>query len=179
MKLKILVLVLIISVVVTIVTATLTQNSKAEENRAEIVFAGEPTYILKSVENKSNFIVYRYNISVKLQNIGNKRSDKLTVNLTDEEGFTLHASMSYIEPGETGEVVFEWVNALNRGQNIKVNFYPSSLDTATSKYNSGSTQFTIGIGNDDVAATSTPGFELIILVISIIVMIYLNKRRQR
>ena len=84
---------------------------------------------------------------------------------------------TYIEPGETKTISFNWSTINIRNQILKVNFYPSDLDTLWNKYNSGYKTFTIKVDDNNIPATSTPGFEILLAIIAIICFTYLMKKK--
>ena len=148
------------------------------ENNYEIYIEGEPTYELENTIKRGNEVIGRsYIIHIPFHNSGNQRSDKITVNMSDEEGFDLYQEV-YIGPGETKDVTFNWSTLLLRNQIIKVNYYPSDTAT-TSKYNSGSTRFTLEMESIDIPATSTPGFEIISIIFAMVICILLFNKKYK
>jgi hypothetical protein len=102
----------------------------------------------------------------------------LVVNITDEEGFSLEKH-SFFSPGESKIISFTWSTLLNRDQKITVNFFPSDLDTVWTQYNSGSKTFTIKIDDEDgLPATSTPGFEFVIVILAVIMYVFLDRKKR-
>jgi len=150
----------------------------AQENRAEVSFVGDPTYRLINKVVKDNIQGWTYEINVTLQNTGDKKSDELLINLSNEEE-SLHKTI-IIEPGNTSIVSFLWSTIYDKDRDFNIRFYPVDIETPRNSYNSGSTSFTLVIGDVDKASSkSTPGFEIILLFVSIIIsMIYLKKRRK-
>ena len=147
-------------------------------NRAEIEFEGEPTYNLtQKIKRQNNVIGYSYDIIVKIKNNGDITSEKIVVNLTDEEGFDL-AKTVQIDPGETEIVTFSWSTLSDKDQSIIIRYFPENLDAIHNKYNTGSTIMKMIIGGkDSVKAASTPGFEILILFVAI--SIYLISRKKK
>jgi hypothetical protein len=151
----------------------------SEEQQAEIIFVGEPTYTLKNELKNNNVIVGRsYVINIVLQNIGNNKSEKLVVKISDEEGFSL-TNHTQLYPGVTKTISFNWATLLNRDQQITVNFFPSDLDKIWTRYNSGKKTFTIKINDaeDGLTATNTPGFEIIIVFCAVIMNVILFRKK--
>ena len=177
-KLNIIIRVIIIFIFIGVLTSITTEKCSAEEQQAEISFLGEPTYILENKIIKNNQVIGRiYTIDVTLYNAGNLRSEQIKVNITDEEGFSL-VKYTYINPGETKIISFNWSTILDRDQEIHANYFPSDLDTVWTRYNSGSKTFMIKINDKDgVSATNTPGFELTLIISSIIFYGYLRRRK--
>ena len=156
-------------------TVIVSESCLAKKNY-DIQFTDEPTYELETTIKKGNTVVGKnYMIHVPLINLGTDRSEKITVNMSDEEGFDLYQYV-YINPGETKDVTFNWSTVLLRDQIVKIYFYIAN-DGSTSASNSGS--FRLKIEMDDVymPATHTPGFELISIMLAIIVSLLLFKKR--
>jgi hypothetical protein len=147
-------------------------GASAEEDRAEISFKSEPTYILTDEITRNGRVIGRtYEINIVLQNTGSKKLDELTVNITDEEGFSLKKLVD-INPSETETITFTWSTLLLRTQKITVNYFPSSSTPPSNSYNTGKTAFSIIMEEDEgVTATSTPGFEFLITILSLLSLI--------
>lgn len=155
----------------------LIENCYAEEQRAEISFLGEPTYVLTNKVIKNNRVIGRtYLIDVTLYNTGNLRSEELVINLSDEEDFSL-VNYTNLHPGETKTIPFTWSTMINRDQRITISYFPANLDTDWNQYNSGSKTLTIKIGAEDgLSATSTPGFEFMLVIMAFILFTILLKK---
>ena len=149
-------------------------------DQSQVSLLGEPTYnLVRDIERNGQIIGKTYQINVTLYNSGDLRSDQLTLNLTDEEGFILHRDNVYVDPGKTATIPFTWSTTTIRNQNIRVNFYPTALDTIWNEYNSGSTIFSVKIRDDSgLPATSTPGFEIIALLFAVAISIFLLKKKR-
>jgi hypothetical protein len=141
------------------------------EDQVGVYIVGEPSYQLKKSIIKNNKLIGQtYQINVTLYNSGYSRSVEFIVNLTDEDG-SLKKNIS-LEPGETKVVSFTWSTIKIKKQRLIINFYPSDLDVIRTKYNSGSKSLTINIkDNAQLPATSTPGFEIILVLIAICIVI--------
>lgn len=174
-KTKILFLLLTIT---SIITLSLIQNTRAEGNHAEIIFADEPTYKLVNVLTKNNKeIGWTYQIDIKLKNIGNKKSDELIVNLSDNEGFSL-LNYTRIEPGETKHISFRWSTIQKRDHVLTIRYFPADLDKTWNKYNSGMKKLIIPYNpSSGLPGTSTPGFEIILLFLSITILLIFTKKK--
>ena len=164
-KVKALLIVLFISVLIAVAVTSFTKQTKAEEQRAELIFAEKPSYTLvKELERNDEIIGWSYQFFVKIQNIGNNRSDLTMVNITDDEGFTLSKQVT-IEPNETETVIFDWATITKKDHSIHVSFYPADLDSKWNKYNRASTKIILKmLDEEDISGTSTPGFELLTLI---------------
>lgn len=145
---------------------------------AEVSIDGEPTYrLIKDIIKNNETIGKIYEINVTLVNSGFSGSDELTVNLTDEEHFSLSKKI-ILNPGETKVVSFTWSTLLIKNQQIIISFYPSNPDIDWNQYNSGSKAFTLYITDEkDIKATSTPGFEIVLVIIAVFIIIFLLEKR--
>jgi len=178
-KSKFLSIVIFIFTVVCIFFVLLTEKSTAV-SQAQVSFLGEPTYReISSIVKNGNVIGKTFQINVTLRNLGDLRSDELTVNLTDQEGFALTRNNIYVDPGKTEIISFIWSTTTIRNQQIGINFYPTDLDTIWDEYNSGSTRITVKLGDENgLPATSTPGFEIIALLFAVAILIFLLKKKK-
>lgn len=150
----------------------------AQKNRAEVSFLGEPTYELVNKLEKNTIIAWTYSIDVTLQNTGNKKSDELLVNLSIK-GDSIKQKV-IVEPENTSTVTFTWPFFSDKDQKFNVNFYPVDMGTPRNVYNSGKTSFTLIIEEaDGLSSTSTPGFEIILFIASLIIIISLLKKKQK
>ena len=172
--------IIIAFVFISLFSGLLIENCCAEEQRAEISIVGEPTYTLTSRVIKNNRVLGRtFLVGVTIHNAGNIKSEELVVNLSDEEGFSL-ANYTYLDPGETKTISFTWSTMINRDQRITISYFPANLDTPWNKYNSGSKTLTIKIGDEDgLSATSTPGFEFMLVIMAVIVFTILWKKKDK
>lgn len=176
-KSKFCTLILFIIVFLGVTFYSLTEKCYAEEYFSEISIQGQPTYIVTNTIIKNGRILGKsFKIDVILSNTGNIKSDEIEVNITDEEGFAL-SQRTYFEPGETKTISFNWSTINIRNQILKVSFYPSNLDTLWNKYNSGYKSFIIKVDDNNIPATSTPGFEIFLTIIAIICFTYLMKKK--
>ena len=156
-------------------TVIVSESCLAKKNY-DIQFADEPTYELETTIKKGDTVVGKnYMIHVPLINLGTERSEKITVNMSDEEGFDLYQYV-YINPGETKDVTFNWSTVLLRDQIVKIYFYIAN-DGSTSAFNSGSRRLKIEMDDVYIPATHTPGFELISIMLAVIVSLLLFKKR--
>ena len=147
-------------------------------NRAEVSFAEEPTYKqINEIVRNGEIFGRTFEVYIKLKNTGNVESQDLTVNLTDIEGFTIEDNLS-IGPGETETITFVWSTVINKNQRLITSFYPSDVDADRNQYNHGSKSFVIKSSDlDGVPASSTPGFEILIFILSAILVIYYQGRK--
>ena len=144
-----------------------------QANQAKISIYGEPTYkLIKDIKQNNEIIGKTYEINVTLVNSGLETTDEITVNLTDEEHFSLSRKI-FLNPNETEIVSFNWSTLLIKDQQIKISYYPTNPDTNWNQYNSGSKIFTVLITDEkDTKATSTPGFEMVLVITSMLIIIF-------
>lgn len=156
------------------------ENAGARENGSDLDIVGEPEYeLINKITRDGNVIGWSYKINVKIKNNGDRQSEETVVRLTDEDDVSLSKTLK-IDAGETENILFNWSAISNKDQNIEISFFPSNKDKAHTNYNSGSTTFTIIIGDSDgVAGTSTPGFELILTVLAVIIVIFYSNKKKR
>lgn len=145
-------------------------NNCIAENDKGVHFVGEPSYKLTNTIIKNNRVIGKsYEIYITMHNAGLKNSDILIVNLSDEDS-SLKQEV-YFEKNETKTISFIWSTVKISDQRLHVHFYPKDLETVRSVFNSGSIAFKIEISdNDGIPATSTPGFEALLIVILIIII---------
>lgn len=156
---------------------TLSENCYAEENPANVSIIGEPTYKLKNTFEKNGRIIGKtFQIDIIFSNTGDFKSDEIEINLTDQEGFVLSQRTFFIG-GETRIISFNWSTMIIKDQVLKINFYPSDVDTSWNKYNSGHKTLAIKVSDNGIPSTSTPGFEIFLLIITVIGITFLIKKR--
>ena len=176
-KLKFCTLVFYTIILSTILLFVYAEICDAEDNPFEISIVGEPTYkITNTIERNGRIIGKSYKINIIFSNTGYEKSDKIEVNLTDQEGFIL-TQRTYFNAGETKTITFNWSTINIKNQELKVNFYPSDLDTPLNKYNSGQKIFTIKIAGNGMPSASTPGFEIVFLLTAIFVVTFIFRRK--
>jgi len=153
--------------------------NNAYATQTQISIKSEPSYkLIKNIIKNNVSISKIYEINVTLVNSGLGISDELTVNLTDEENFTLSKKI-ILNPDETKVVSFTWSTLLIKNQQIIISFYPSNQNIIWNQYNSGSQAFTLFMTDEnDIQATSTPGFELVLVITSILIFSFLLKKNK-
>lgn len=164
---------------ITFICFSLVFINNAYAVQTQISIKSEPSYKLIKDIIKNNISIGKiYEINVTLVNSGLGISDELTVNLTDEENFTLSKKI-IINPGETKIISFTWSTLLIKNQQIIISFYPSDQDIIWNQYNSGSQAFTIYMTDENnVQATSTPGFEIVLVIASILIFSFPLKKNK-
>jgi hypothetical protein len=147
------------------------------EGQAIVEFGGSPTYEhTKTITLGDTIRGYSFEIIISIKNTGTLTSQPISVNLSDEEGFSLvYPSSITLEPGETETVIFNWSTSLVRDQNVWISFFPADLNADRNQYNSGSTVLNIVIPKNDTTK-KTPGFEIGIVIMSLLIITLLIKR---
>lgn len=144
----------------------------------DLEFVGEPTYRLtKEVSIGGEVAGWTYEINITIKNSGDTISDQTTVNLTDQEGFTL-SNTTYFQPGETKTISFTWSTLSSYDQTIKVSYYPTDVEKNWNQQNYEATSFKIIVGEPDVTTENgTPGFEIVTILLAIS-LLYIYKKRE-
>jgi len=135
------------------------------DNNYEISINDTDYKYIKKIK-KGSFTFEYFDISVTLYNSGPDTSDDMTVNLIDEDGsYNLTGTLA---PGEEKTFTFDNHPLIGQGNhNIKINFFPTDVNNRRVK-NTGST--TLKISRDKKENNnSVPGFELILLFLSIVI----------
>ena len=158
-------------------TLIVAENCYAEKNRAEVSFLGEPTYELVNKIEKNTITVWTYSINVTLQNTGNIKSDELFVNLSIKGDSSKQKVI--VEPGNASTITFTWPFFSDKDQEFNVDFYPVNMGASRNIYNSGKTSFTLIIEEvDGLSSTSTPGFEIVLLIVSLVIILLITKNQK-
>jgi hypothetical protein len=176
---KLLIITTNLFLIISLFSGLIIKYCSAEEQQADISIIGDINYTLTNRLVKNNRVIGRtFEVSVTLQNVGNKKSDELVVNLSDEEGFSL-SNLTYLDPGETKVITFIWSTMINRDQKITINFFPSDIGIDWNEYNKGSKNCLIKIkDNDGLTATNTPGFEFLLIILAIMLIVIVSKKRK-
>lgn len=156
---------------------TLCEMIKAE---AVMQFEKEPTYEFISEEKNSEgqIIGRRYEIYMYLKNTGDEKTVDLVVNLSDEEETPGLKNYTYFEPGESKTITFGWSTRFIRDQTLNIKYYPENLGAERTNNNSGETTLTIVMGDvGGQTTTETPGFDLLIMIVAIILLIIAGKKK--
>lgn len=160
-----------------ILFCSLSINCFAEEETYNISIKDEPTYKLTNTILRDGRVLGKsYQIDVVISNSGTFKSDEIEVNLTDQEGYTL-SQRTFFNPGETKTITFNWSTINIKNQELQINFYPSNLDIARNNLNSGKRSLTIKVDEGSVPGTSTPGFEIGLLIAAILGVVFFIKRK--
>jgi len=133
----------------------------------------------KLTQNKT---IHIYNITAVLHNSGDLKSDEISVYLYDPEytnmtmpSIRLTPFNISLNPGETKTFSLQkWPTTLSGDIPINISFKPSSPNILVTEYNSGYYIYTLRIGNGNTP-TSTPGFEILIVFLAILVLLFKKK----
>lgn len=127
--------------------------------------------------------IREYTITAILQNTGDSESVNITVKLKDPQP-GLNATLifqpknSSLKPDEEKTFVFEnWPTSLSGDIALNISFQPSSPDVLLTEFNSGYYISTLHIG-DGIKTTSTPGFEVLVVLIAILAFLYIKQMRK-
>lgn len=127
--------------------------------------------------------IREYRITAIVQNTGDTDSVNITVKLRDPEP-GLNATLTFQPPSyslkpneEKTFVVDNWPTSLSGNIPLNITFQPSSPNVLLNTYNSGSFTYTLHI-NDTNAKTSTPGFEILIVLLAILTFLVIKKIRR-
>jgi len=121
--------------------------------------------------------IREYRITAILYNTGDAKSVNITVKLKDPQP-GLNATLIFqpedyaLKPNEEKTFVFEnWPTSLSGDIALNISFKPSSPNVLLTEDNSGSYIYSLHIG-DDSTTTSTPGFEVLIVLIAILAFLF-------
>jgi uncharacterized protein YxeA len=127
--------------------------------------------------------IREYRITAIVHNTGDTNSVNITVKLKDPQP-GLNASLIFqpedysLKPNEEKTFVFEnWPTSLSGDIPLNISFQPSSPNVLVTQYNSDSFIYTLRIGND-TAKPSTPGFEVMIVLIAILALLFIKQKRK-
>ena len=150
------------------------ENVKADN--AKLDFTTEPTYMCY----KSNEKGYYYKIFVTIENSGDVSSCPMNIRIYEDgmRAATNETSCRGVifNPNEEKKFTIEWMTPYPEKQ-IEIKFMPSNSINIT-KTNVGSTKLNV-IYNDENNENNTPGFEICVLLISIILLIYIKKEKHK
>jgi len=179
-KSKVFIMSLIIALLITVISIILTNNVLAREGGYDLDFVGEPEYkLIDTVSREGQTIGWSYQIYINIENNGDAQSKETILKITDEDDITLSKTIQ-LDPGQTENVTFNWSAVSNKDQNIEVSFSPSNLDIDKNQYNTGSTSFTLIIDEKDSSVEeNTPGFEFILMFISLLIVTLILKRNKK
>jgi hypothetical protein len=132
-----------------------------------------------------NRTVHVYDIIAFIHNSGDMISDKITVYFRDPE-FNVTAPQIKLDPynvsldpnGNMTFILHDWPTPLVGDVPLNISFSPSSPNVVETSNNHGHYLYTLHIG-DNTTTTSTPGFEIVILLGAIIITLLMVKKRRK
>jgi hypothetical protein len=149
-------------------------SSNAQDESYHISIIDTSSKYIKTETYGGNTFFY-YDISITLHNSGNVPSDSITVKLRDVDGN--YSKQSIINPGEFKTFTFDNHPMWQPGDlTVHFNYYATDRNRRAA-HNTGETTLVLNSGNDGVSATSTPGYELLILVIGILFISLIKKEK--
>jgi hypothetical protein len=129
--------------------------------------------VYKIEQITSTKIMVYYNISILLRNSGLRNSDEITVEIIDNEGFSLKKNATIPAEGQK-EVTWEGGDFFleqNGDHYITINYYPTD-ETKKNSLNSGTDLVYLSKSEDQ---NTTPGFEVITVIGILLVLIGYKK----
>lgn len=141
--------------------------------------------ILLESRTVGNREIRTYKIIALLHNSGSTPSERFSVKFRDPEfnatitpPIILSPSNISLQPGESKMFnLSEWPTPLTGDVVLNISFSPTSVNVPVNQYNSGYYLYTLHIGPSG-KKTSTPGFEVAVLLIAIAVFVFLKKRNK-
>jgi hypothetical protein len=129
-------------------------------------------------------IIREYNITAVLRNTGDTKSTNITVIFKDPQSgitgnLTFQPESYSLRPDEEKTFVFaNWPTPLSGDLLLNISFKPASPKELITTSNSGYYQYTLQIGEGN-SATSTPGFEVFIVVLAIVSILLANNMKNK
>ena len=112
-----------------------------------------------------------------MQNSGTSTSENTTIQITDEDGFNLTRTAVF-SSGESQSFHFNDYPLQGMVEHIiNISYYPTSLESIKTDDNSGTAQLILLEGEGTEDETGTPGFELIILVIALALIVMIKRKK--
>ena len=116
-----------------------------------------------------------FNIIITLYNSGNIESDNVTVKLQDE--YSNYTREGTVTPGGTKKFIFVEHPLLGLGEHkLGVSYYPTDLSIPINDDNYGYTTLVVEYGDSD-GDGPTPGFEIIFLICTVVLIVLIRKRK--
>jgi hypothetical protein len=140
--------------------------------------------VLLKTRTVGNRVIHYYRIIVTLQNSGNTKTDELSVKFYDPEynasttpPLVLSPANYSLKPGESKMFnISEWPTPLTGDVPLNISFSPISPTILNDDTNSGYYLYTLNIAGGTTKQTSTPGFEIGIVLVAIIVLLASRKK---
>lgn len=161
--------------------STICTTSVTPEKNYQISLTNKTCTVFRIVKDPPPTMIY-LNVSVILYNAGPDTSDDITVAIWDAADLTQVKRNATIPAGEskifsfTGDTFF----VVNEGLHaINISYYPTDKNNISeTPLNSGIDRLTVQAGTS-TNGTKTPGFELCILVVALMVSIYISRKRKK
>ena len=132
----------------------------------------EKNYTINRTEPSGQLNIVYFDIAINLQNTGNEQSDNITIEITDEDGITLHRNYTFTA-GEIHTFTFNNHPLFGMKEHrINISYYPTFPQVAKTIYNNGNTSLILLEGNNP---NSTPGFETILFLFIIVTYFFIKK----
>jgi hypothetical protein len=156
------------------------EGCDAEDINQEISIVDKSYEVVKTEKIGTQTVVY-FKINITLYNSGNITSEDITVSIWDEnDGLQTHRNGT-IPPGKSLPFVFgennDWMVVGLGEHNVNIIFSPTNESRKT-QYNSGSSTLIIST-DDTINDNSSPGFEIILIVISIVSLMFFKRKNKR
>ena len=129
-------------------------------------------------------VIRLYNITAVLHNSGDTKSTNITVIFNELQSnvtwnLTFQPESYSLQPNEEKTFIFSnWPTPLSGEIPLNISFKPTSPKELLTTQNSGHYNYILQIG-DGKSTTSTPGFELFIVIIAIVSILFANKIKNR
>jgi len=172
LKSKVLVPILISILFLWIFSYFLFDLSRAGDDFYEISII-EKNYDIFKIREINDRKCIHFNISITLYNSGNIESDDITVKIVDEDGG--YVRNGTLMPNESKTFIFDDHPLLDMSEHrINISFYPTNKNVGLTDYNHGESVLILLTGDKEDDGF-TPGFEVILLVTTIVVYVFLTR----
>ncbi len=173
MKFRKIILLLILVSIIVIMLNHYSETVTADDSKLD--FSKDPTYeLIKAEDNK-----YYYNVYVSVKNTAEVSSSPIDIRIYEDDRKSSTNTDTCLGvifgPNEEKDFTIEWSTPYKQRQ-IEIKYTPSNPDNNT-KFNQGST--TLDVIYEPANQNGTPGFSLMIFFISIIVLSYFKKIKDK
>lgn len=180
MKSKVLQFMSIIILLVGFSSIILFEGCDAEDENYGISIVNKSYEVVKTEKLGIQTIVY-FKISIILHNSGSSTSEDITVSIWDENDGLKTLRNGTISSGKSLPFVFgendDWMVVGLGEHNVNIAFSPTNESRKT-QYNSGSATLVIST-YDIINDNSSPGFEIILVVIAIAALTFFKRKNNR
>ncbi len=150
---------------------------------ANIIFKDVAVQLTQTRPPVGTTTIREYRITAVLHNTGDRDSVNITIKLRDPQP-GLNATLIFqpesysLGPNEEKTFVFEnWPTSLSGDVLLNISFKPTSPNVLETESNSGFYLYTLHIGTD-TPKTSTPGFEVLAVLIAILAFLFTKQMRK-